>query len=280
VIAAGLGLTAALCWGTFDYLGSLRSRQLTPLWMLTVSQGIAFAGSAVAVAIAGTGPPPLGEALLAIAAGLAYTVSLAAFFRAVTVTRISVVAPISAGGAAIPVLAGILSGDDPGTAGLLGIAITLTGVCALCVATPGEDSPDIAPRLGVVLGLVSALGTGLYFLGIDLAATDDVLWTLAIVSGVAFATLAAAVRLRRGADVPPGGRVLAPLILPGCFVLAGGVAYAFATTLGELSVVVVLAALYPAIPALLAWLLLGERLRRVQQLGAAAALIGVGLMAL
>jgi drug/metabolite transporter (DMT)-like permease len=280
LLAVSLGLAAAISWGIYDYLGGLRSRELSVTWMLTVTQGIVFVGSAAAVVMDGAAPPPPPEAALAVAAGAAYAVSLGSFFRAVTVTRISVVAPISAGGAAIPVLAGIASGDGPGATALAGIVLTLAGVCVLCAATPGERSPDIAPRLGVTLALLSALGTGLYFLFIDLAATgDNVLWTLLIVSGVVCTTLVL-VSFRPGAHRPPGGRLLAPLILPGCVVLAGNFAYAFATTLGQLAVVAVLAALYPAITALLARVLLGERLRRAQQLGAAAALIGVGLMAL
>ncbi len=278
MLAVSLALAASLFWGSYDYVGGLRSRELSPVWMLTVTQGVAFAGSSAAVVIGGAGVPPLGEVGLALAIAAGYTVSLVAFFHAVTVARISIVAPISAGGATIPVLVGIAGGDGPGAAGLVGIVITLAGICVLCAATQGDSATDIAPRLGVALALVAALGSGLYFVGVD-SATASVLWTVMIVSGVSFITLATVSALQP-AHRPPGGWHLAALVPLGCLILAGNLAYAGATTRGQLAVVAVLASLYPAIPVVLARILLGERMRRAQQVGAAAALIGVGLMAL
>jgi drug/metabolite transporter (DMT)-like permease len=55
--------------------------------------------------------------------------------------------------------------------------------------------------------------------------------------------------------------------------------YAAAATEGLLSVVAVLGALYPVVTVVLARVVLGERVRRVQEVGMIAALAGVALIA-
>ncbi len=55
--------------------------------------------------------------------------------------------------------------------------------------------------------------------------------------------------------------------------------FAVASTLGQVSVSAVLASLYPAVTALLAWRFHHEHLRRVQVAGVVATLGGVALIA-
>jgi drug/metabolite transporter (DMT)-like permease len=55
--------------------------------------------------------------------------------------------------------------------------------------------------------------------------------------------------------------------------------FAEATTRGLLSLVTVIASIYPVTTILLAWLVLGERVAWTQRLGAAIALTGVALIA-
>ena len=64
-------------------------------------------------------------------------------------------------------------------------------------------------------------------------------------------------------------------------VLDGGanLTYAIATTAGLLSLVSVLASLYPAVTVLLARVLHHERMTRVQDCGVSAAVVGVVLVA-
>ena len=54
--------------------------------------------------------------------------------------------------------------------------------------------------------------------------------------------------------------------------------YALAASRGNLSIAAVLASLYPVVTALLARLILAERLRRVQSVGVIVALAGVLLL--
>jgi drug/metabolite transporter (DMT)-like permease len=76
------------------------------------------------------------------------------------------------------------------------------------------------------------------------------------------------------------GRVgFATLTLMGLLDLSANGLYALAISRGLLSVVSVAGSLYPLATVMLARLLLGERVRRVQEFGIAAALAGVVMIA-
>ena len=71
----------------------------------------------------------------------------------------------------------------------------------------------------------------------------------------------------------------APILAIGAFEVAGNQLFAVAATLGYLSVASVLSSIYPIFVIALAYVFLHERLSRTQQLGVAAALAGVALIA-
>jgi drug/metabolite transporter (DMT)-like permease len=66
-----------------------------------------------------------------------------------------------------------------------------------------------------------------------------------------------------------------PLIATGVFDAGANVAYGVATTMGLLATTAVLGSLYPVVTALLAAIVLHERLRAVQYAGVAVAMVGV-----
>jgi len=82
-----------------------------------------------------------------------------------------------------------------------------------------------------------------------------------------------------GATVRLTARELPALAFVGLADLGANGLYALAATSGLLSVVAVLASLYPAVTVLLAWRFGRERLARMQVVGVLAALIGVVLLA-
>jgi drug/metabolite transporter (DMT)-like permease len=68
------------------------------------------------------------------------------------------------------------------------------------------------------------------------------------------------------------------MVAIGVLDMSANALFALASTRGLVSVVSVLASLYPVTTVLLARLLLGERIARMQQLGVVAALVGVVLI--
>ena len=123
-----LALAASLSWGVGDFLAGLSSRKLQLLTVLVISQAAGLTSLAVLVAVRGSGPPEARYLLYAALAGIAGAIGLAALYRGLAVGSMSVVAPISATAAVIPVVAGLITGERPSGAQGAGIALALAGV--------------------------------------------------------------------------------------------------------------------------------------------------------
>jgi drug/metabolite transporter (DMT)-like permease len=279
VLAVALGLSSSLCWGLADFLGGLQSRSVRVLAVLLVSQGAGLLAIAIGIAIAQPAVPPIGDLWPAAAAGLAGALALSAFYRALAIGTMSIVAPISSTGAALPVIVGIATGDRPSVVQILGIAAAVGGVI-LASRELDEDRPATAvpARASIGLALLAAVGFGTFFIGMKAGADASVPWALLaarVASVVAVLVVVLAVRV----PLPTAPRRLGALVLVGLLDAGANALYAAASTEGLLSVIAVLGALYPVSTVLLARLVLGERVRRIQEVGIVAALAGVVLIA-
>src|SRR5436190_14926948 len=137
MVAVLLALSSSLCWGTADFLGGLQSRRRPLVTVLLVAQ-VAAVALGVLFVVASRDPfPDLGPAALATGAGAAGCAALAAFYRGLAIGTMSIVAPISATGAAVPVLVGIVEGERPGPLQVAGIAVAMVGI-VLAAREPAE----------------------------------------------------------------------------------------------------------------------------------------------
>ena len=219
-----------------------------------------------------------GQLLAAIAAGAAGAVALTAFYRALAIGTMSVVAPVSSTGLVVPVVVGVATGHSPAALQAVGIVFAAVGVVLASREAAEEELHDRAAP-GIGLALLAALGFGGYFVGADVAADGSVLMTL-LVARTAAVPLLLALTVAQGQPLlPPDRPTAAQLTAVGCLDLLATGLYALATTKGLLAVVSVLGALYPVTTVLLARTLLHERLQRTQSAGVVVALAGVALIA-
>src|SRR3954466_13721717 len=112
--AVVLAFLSSVSWGTADFIGGLKSRALPLLNVLLASQGVGLVLISGFVAARADGPPGGNFAVFAALSGLAGVIGLAAFYRALAVGNMGVVAPISATAAVVPLVVGIATGDRPG----------------------------------------------------------------------------------------------------------------------------------------------------------------------
>jgi drug/metabolite transporter (DMT)-like permease len=272
VFAAALALAAAASWGVGDFLGGLKSRSLNPVAILIVAQPIGLTLLAIWVAVRGEGPPG-SEVLWACLASVLGTTGLIAFYRGMAAGALSIVAPIAGAGAAIPVIWGLARGDHPSGYQTLGFAAALVGV----VLASFERQPEAA-RLaaGVGWAAIAMLAFGAYFILMHAASHGDFLWAAFVFRLTSTALIAAAWLVLR----PPRARRADLPVLASIGVLdtGGNVFFAAASAKSLVSVVSILASLYPVVTVLLARAVLHERVHRSQELGIALALAGIVLI--
>ncbi len=277
--AVAFGFATALCWGLADFLGGLRTRRLTLALVLVVSQLCGLAAITVVVGLGAIEIPSGPDVAPALIAGVCQLAGIAALYRALAVGTMSVISPISASGAAVlPVVIGVAAGERPGALQVAGMVGVLAGV-VLATRSAGSEARTGSSREALALSAVAALGFGGFYVGMDAAVdSTDPLGALLVARIAAAATLAVVLviaRPRLGGSVPD----LPALALIGLLDVAANACFALGTETGLLSVVAVLASLYPVGTVVLARAVLGERLAAVQAVGVGVALAGVALIA-
>ncbi len=277
MVGAPLALGSSLSGGTSDFLGGTNSRRVgTMQWMLcTQVLSLALACGWLTLS---RGPLPSATAMLAAAgAGLSLTFGLAAFFQAMVIGTISVVAPISATGVVIPIVVGLAGGERPNAVQVIGILAAITGI--VLVSRQPRRRSSAQAHGGIALAMLSALGSGLFFWLMAPASHNGVPWAVVIARSVTVVALAVILAVRRE-SIRPALNLRTARIAPVAALLSlGGIAlYAESTLYGGLAIVSVLGSLYPVATVMLAYLVLGERVYGIQRAGVAAVFAGVVMM--
>jgi drug/metabolite transporter (DMT)-like permease len=272
-------LASAASWGISDFLGGLQTRRLPVLGVLAVSQPAGLVLIALLIVLTGADSISAGKLGIAFLAGAASLGGLAAFYSAMAMGTVSVVAPSAALGVVVPVAVGLIEGESPAPIQLAGLIPAVAGVVVLSYEEqPEEPESARAARLSIVLAILAGLGFGIFFTGLDAAAADRPGWAILAVrvGGVVTVLLALLVTRPRLEGVAAAWPVL--LVIGGFDVLANGL-FAIASTKGVLPVVAVGGSMYPAFTVALAHAVLGERLVVLQWAGVVLALAGVAMIA-
>ena len=193
---------------------------------------------------------------------------IAALYRALAIGTMSVISPISASGAAVlPLIVGVATGERPEALQFAGMAAAFVGVVLATRAPEIGRRGRLLPRGPGSSRRSPPPGFGLFFVGMDAAVEDaGPYWSLLVARVTACAALGAALlalRPRLAFD----RAALPSLALIGMLDVGANAFFALGTDTGLLSVVSVLASLYPVATVVLARALLHERLVRVQTVG-------------
>lgn len=277
-MAVLFALLASACGGTADFVGGIATRRLPSVVVVAASQS---AGLVVVLLVALVTQPVSahpGQLVWAAAAGVGMVLGLASFYSALSVGTMGVVAPVSALGVLVPVLWGVVHlGEVPSRIAVAGAVLGIAGV----VLASGPELTDRLAGRPIVLAAFSGVGFGSATAFIGEAADGGIVWTVLILKA-SIVAMSMPVLVRRRctlADVPR--RWLAAVVLSiGVIDVVGTLLLAHATTLGLVSLVGVVASLYPVFTVLLARWVLHERMLPAQQVGALVAFAGVALLGL
>jgi drug/metabolite transporter (DMT)-like permease len=267
-------LLASLIYGAADFYGGMGGRRMATIVVVFWSQ---LVGLILGVVVSLFFPAPsleLSDLIWGAVAGLVGTGGIFALYQGLARGRMSVVSPLAALlSALIPLGIGLGMGERPLPLEWMGVALALPAIWLVSRAgDQGDDSP-----VGVGYGIVAGLGFGLFFAAIAQTGDGAGFWPLvgARVSSVVLMAMAMAVR--RVAIPPRGTRLLVASV--GLGDIAANVFLLLAFRAGLVTLVAVLASLYPAVTVLLAVVLLREPMNRPQRLGLALAAAAVVLIA-
>jgi drug/metabolite transporter (DMT)-like permease len=220
----------------------------------------------------------------AVGGSLMGLLGIAALYRAMAIGSLSIVAPISATGAALPVVLGLLRGEQATWLQTVGIVLVLVGIVLASRASSDLSEPESGRRLnvgpGVGLAVLAALGFGGFFVLLHEASARDVLWAGVIQRLTGVITMSLLVVLWLRPDLRPARTRALTLLISGTLDTGANVLYAAASVSGLVSLAAVLASLYPVVTVLLARSVLRERMSVSQGCGVVCALGGVACIAL
>jgi drug/metabolite transporter (DMT)-like permease len=291
-----LGLGSALGYAVHDFL-MVKVVRAAAVWTALVwSMGVGLA-ILLPLALVLTGPPSGSAewraAAYAAASGLCEAAALACLLRGLVTGNLSIVTPLaSLAGGFVAVIA-VIGGEPLSTAALIGLPLAVAGgLLASVEKAPAEEvfgaaeeAPTAAPRArrgrptaGAGWALLSSV---LFAVVVFLMAEATVLHPVAI---AAFGRLGTIVVLVPVALLLAGLRLPRPIAgrcaVAGVFDAGAFIAFAAAVTIGPLAVASVVISQGGTMAVLLGYLLLHERLSRLQYVGVACTCAAVTLFAI
>lgn len=281
MVAVLLGLLVSVTFGAGDFLGGLASRRADPWTVVLGNQVVGLLPAVLYLVLLFDEMPTSRDVALSAGGGLAGVCGLGLLFHGLSIGRMAVVAPVSAGtGGSIPILWGLANGERPGAPAYVGIALTMTAAVVLA-RTEAPAEPD-APEVPASRAALLAVGAGLMF-GTVLVCFSEVgedvgMWPVVIARVASIPVLTVGLLLAgRGLVVPPAAR--RPVVASGVLDASAAVLLLVALRQDLVTLVAPAANLYPAGTVLLARIVLHERLHRPQLGGLGLALVGLVLLA-
>jgi drug/metabolite transporter (DMT)-like permease len=282
-MAIFLAVIAAVLYGWSDYMGG-RAARLMSVLRVTLYVEFLMTVSYVALVVFDPAPFVFRDVMWGAIAGIGGVGGVAAFYLALSMGAISVASPVAGVlSAVVPVIVGIALGERPGASAMLGILLALSSVVLVSGALSSRRAEVTMPRRQAILVIVSGMLFGLWYVALDMAGSESGWWTLLgsrALTVPALIIVAFVLRDRLKADraSSSGNRWT---LGAWATILIANLAYLVAVRSGLLSIVAVIASMYPASTIGLAILLDRERLSKTQWLGVGVAgwalvLVGVG----
>jgi drug/metabolite transporter (DMT)-like permease len=279
MLAAALALASALSYGVSDFVGGILSRTRS-IWMVAAASQLTAAVGTAVVGLVAPGDPSPADFAWGAAAGLGGALGIVFLYRGLSRGRMGVVAPISGTGAAlVPVAVGIATGEEPAALAWVGIVLAFPAIYLIPKVDPADERTGGGPPpvSGASDGVIAGLGFGALFALVAQIGENAGFMPLALMQLVMSAAIVLAAISLRQPWVPRGPGLL-PVFAFGLLGMAASVFFLLATRQGLLTVVSVIASLYPAGTIAMAALFLEERIGRLQIVGLVLAAVAVVLI--
>lgn len=275
LLAAALALTAAACWGTGDFTSGLAARRFGAFGSVLISYAVGLVALVVVAVARAEAFPSLADLGWGALAGLSGMIGLGFLLRGFASGRMGIVAPVSAVLAtAIPVIFAAFTEGLPRELQLVGFGLALVGIWLLSRPERLGGRPQ-----GLGMAVLAGLGFAGFFITLDQVSESAVFWPL-VAGRVAACGVMVVFTLAKGQPITLRQAPLRLLTVAGVFDVAGNLFFLLALQTGRLDVVAVLGSLYPAVTAILARLIIKERMTHLQVIGVSAAVLAIVLITL
>ncbi|MGI5397175.1 EamA family transporter [Streptomyces sp. CA-251251] len=277
MLALLLALGSSLAYGCADFLGGLGARKAHVLRTVMIAAPASLVVELLLWPVLGASFSP-GALGLGAASGVASAAAFALLYKTLAIGPMNVLSPVTAlVSAMLPVGVGLVQGEHLGWAGLVGLPLALA---AVILVSAGSGAKAARPsRTAVLLAFGAGAAIALQLIFLHQAPSDSGVAPLIIGRAVSSAvTLTAAGMMYRklGSEKPAYAISAAAGVLDS----VANLLFLFAARSGDLAVVAVITALYPAGTVLLARGVLSERIYRGQLVGLGTAAVAVSLLAL
>ena len=297
MIAVVIGITSALVFGAADFLGGLGAARISPLRVTAIS-----AASGLVILLGATtlidGTVSSEAVALGALSGVTGAIAISLLYACLAIGPMSILSPLTAVVSAIvPLTVGLAQGERLRPIGYVAIVLALVAVVLVGFV---REKNAVRPSLtALLMAIGSGAMIGVFLVIIDLTPDNSGLVPLVANRAVTAILMVLAVgavwwwmRWRQPSDVGDQASPTIGITRSGWraglgFAIACGVVDSVANAglllglrLGELSVMSVLTALYPAGTIVLAAVVLRERIAVVQYVGLALAIGAAGLLAL
>lgn len=276
-MTALVALAAAMMVGSADFLFGVAARRSGPLSVPLVGQVCGLAVLAVSLALVEAPQVHFTDLAWGALAGVTAAIAYILFLAAMAVGQMSVVAPAAAAtGATIPAVYGLGFEEGPGGIAVIGIGVAIT---AIVLVSSEEPIKEATPPRAIVLAVISGLFFGVFFVSLAFTSTDAGMWPLVASRSVSIPLLIV-VNLSMNRGFIFDRSTLVRTAVAGLMEMVASMLILWALRRGPVAIAGVFGSLYPASTVLLAWMMLGERLRHIQKAGVFLALAAAVLTAI
>jgi drug/metabolite transporter (DMT)-like permease len=271
-----LALASSIAYGAADFLGGVAARGAHVLRVVVIAAPASLLVELLVWPVLGA-RFDAGAVVWGAASGLASAAAFALLYRTLAIGPMSVLSPVTAlVSAVLPVGVGLVGGEHVSGLALGGMALALVAVVLVSGGTGTTGSRPSRNALGLAFGAGAAIALQLVCL--DQAPDDSGVAPLLVGRAVSSAVVlgaAFALRARLG-DARPS---LSACAAAGALDSLANLAFLLAVRDGDLAIVAVITALYPAATVLLARAFLAERIGPAQLAGLGLAAVAVSLLA-
>jgi len=279
-----VGVSSALVFGAADFLGGIASRRMAAIRVTAISAVVGVLVMLLAYPLIG-GTWSAQALLWGGLSGVTGAIAISLLYACLAIGPMSILSPLTAVVSAIvPMTFGLVRGERLGPLGYVALAVALVAVVLVGFV---KEKNAVRPSLrGILMAIGSGAMIGAFLILIDQTPDDSGLVPLIAnrgVSGLILTLAVAALWLRsrgRNGSARPDRTTLLLAIACGVVDAVANMGLLLGLRLGDLTVMSVLTALYPAGTIILAAIVLKERIAPVQAVGLVLALVAAAMLAL